>query len=685
MQNMKRISLLVLVMTLFLSIANAQNPQISGRVRSSEDNRPLSNVTVTVVDENIRTMTGRDGLFTFKELPESARILRFECTDYDTIEKEISPQMIVNMKELSFYDKEALCIWLMVTGVILSIILCCVYYKTKARAVISCIPGIFTSLGLLGTFIAIYLSLKNPDQFFVTARTVGETVGNASSSQSSGIIRLIKELIPAFSSSIVGLVFAILATFSSKIFFAYEDKREEEKNSNRTPEDNLFVIAENTSALLSTLPNLSEQINDVKTAIVGQLVSQENASKDHIEKLNSTIAQQSTILEKFIEDFVKKMDVVLINMSDKIEKQVNLFGEDQFKKTSVVINDIAAKMSTMSEALLASQSESISLLMSNTNTELKNLTSTLSTDVSKMSESLAASLNALGAKQNDELATIVGKYTSMIATMQEQNDGLVVKLDSINDNTTKAIQGLQEKQVSEFSGIVELYNTLTEKLVSQNTDLATQMGENHTSLLNQVATQNTEFTTKMQAQMQEEYAKVQKNNSDSLQQMVDLKDAYQEITEQVVTRATQMSEQSVAELTKSMTGFVTDLQTSIGEHCSKLKESLTVNVSALDAYYKNLKDAVADLKVNYDQAVRAYEDAVTIAHRTNESSEKMLKEVAKGLKSVADTNQTINEMIKLISNRQDNLDSLRSRINEINASITSLQRVETMLNKFLDK
>ena len=70
------------------------------------------------------------------------------------------------------------------------------YNETKSRPLLTSLPGVWTSLGLLGTFLAICMSLHDVK----TAEGVN-----------ADILELIMSLVPAFTTSIIGLVGALVA------------------------------------------------------------------------------------------------------------------------------------------------------------------------------------------------------------------------------------------------------------------------------------------------------------------------------------------------------------------------------------------------------------------------------------------------------------------------------------------
>jgi hypothetical protein len=238
------------------------------------------------------------------------------------------------------------------------------------------------------------------------------------------------------------------------------------------------------------------------------------------------------------------------------------------------------------------------------------------------------------------------------------------------------------------TSVTSVLNDLTTKIQGSLTTLNTEQANRLNSIINnydalatKLSEQNSNFATKVTAQMQTEFDKVQNHNVESLKQMVDLKDAYQEATSEILTNTLSMNEKATADLRESMSGFVTNIQNSIAQQCKSLSSAITANVESLNAAYNFVESLVGDIRQNYDQAVLAYRDVVTVAHRTNEASEKVIVATNNSLKNVEDTNQKICEVLNILTERQENIEQLTKQISHVSSTIVELQKLENMLNK----
>ena len=485
------------------------------------------------------------------------------------------------------------------------------YNKTKSRPLLNSLPGVFTSLGLLGTFISICLSLhglgvNTPEIVDNTGKTLAEV--QASGSQELDIMKIINKLIPAFTSSIVGLIGALIVSIWAKFKFSKEDAEDNSKLNNNTPEYYIQQTASNTQEL----PAQKRLLDN----LLQLLRNQEEKNREYNDRLNENISHQSEILREFIDGFVSRMDDIFQQMHGAIQRQVQTFGEEQFSKTSEVLTSITERLSAVSTEIIDTQRQSVETMMSNTNTEIGTIAASVTAVVGQLSNEIQGALSSLGTQQSERLNSIISNY-----------------------------------------------DTLADRLSQQNVD----------------------FADRVSARLKEDYEKVQQHNVQSLEQMVSLRDAYQEATSEVMNKTLNMNETVTANLRDSMSGFVANIQSSITEQCTALSSAITTNVEALNKAYKFIESLVAEIRQNYDQSVLAYGDAVEIAHRTNESAEKTIAATNNSLQSVEQTNQKIGNVLNILTERQENIERLTRQISSMSSVIEQLQKMELTLNKIISK
>lgn len=616
-------------------------------------------------------------------------------------------------------------------GLAISIILGWRYRKTHARNLLNSLPGVWTSLGLLGTFFSICWSLHG---IASEPREVIDNVGkvwseaHAIGSHNLDIKVIIGDLIPAFTTSIIGLIGALLSTICAKWIFANEDDRENINLGYESPEDMIKQLILNTNHLTSQYDIILGQ-KLILEELVGLQKQQQERSREYNDRLNENIGHQSEILKEFIEGFVNRMDDIFKQMHGAIQQQVKTFGEEQFSKTSEIITNITDKLSSISGDLIAKQQSSVESIMSNTAQEVQLLTKELASTLNAVSDEVKDSFTNLQSEQTQKLNAMIANYDNLATKLSEQNSSFAEKLteqmnqeyammkqqniDSIRQmadirlsyqeatsdvmkETLQTIGNMMHKTHDEMDTIstktVEALADVSKdvqgslsKLEAEQSLRLNRIVTNYDNLATRLTEQNTTFAEQMNTQLQAEYAKVEQHNVQSLQQMVDLRNAYQEATSDMVQSTLDMNQQVTAQLRESLSEFISELEKSVSANCHSLSSSITENVEALEKSYRFVQSLVAEIRQNYDQAVLSYGDAVNVAHRNNEASERALKATAKSLESVQETNERIGELLKFLKVRQDNLEQLSKHIHSIGGAIIELQRLESTLNKILNK
>lgn len=486
----------------------------------------------------------------------------------------------------------------LIVGIGLWILLHKYYKKTKSRVLLNAVPNIWTSLGVLGTFISICFALSGI-QKTPLSNDVGKTLQEVSQiNPGINIKSIISDLIPAFSTSIYGLLGALIATLNSKRIFAKEDAELDKNTKKKSPEECLYHIYTN-----------SKDIKD-------NLLDQEKRNRDYNDQLNKNISSQSEILEKFINDFVGRMDSIFQQMHGAIETQVKNFGDEQFKKSSSVLQGITQQMTDISSSLIAQQQDSVKDVMENTGNELQAITRNITNLVSSLAESTTQGLSTIESKQQEKLDNIVNYQTNFTSNILQQNK---------------------------------------------------------------------EFIEGANKSFQEEYQEIQESNVKSLEQMIDLKSAYEEVSNKMLEDSNQANTMMAENLRSNITNFVGELQQIITKQCNSLSETIMSNVSTLEESYSFIDNRISQIKSDYEQSTLSFRDAVQNAHNINNSYEKTITNVDNSLESVVETNKNINKLISVVENKQENIEALVVKIQETSNAIETLQKLESTLYKLSGK
>ncbi len=498
-----------------------------------------------------------------------------------------------------------------------------IYKVTHSRQLLNSVPNIFTSLGILFTFVSICFSLSDVSSANVVdeASRVGKTVGELHDNGGIDLPSIVKNLIPAFTTSIWGIIMAMYTNYRSRVLFAKEDAEYEEMHA--SPEKNIEAMASQLQDIKSSFGN---KLN-VLERMYSHMKEQDATTKQYNEQLNSNIKEQSSILATFINDFVARMDDIFTRMQGAVEQQIMAFGQTQFSRTNDIMQQLADEMSSMSKSLVEKQSESVSQLMTDTNAQIAAITERLTALTNNIADQNSSALEALSTKQNEKLDAIISSYNN-----------------------------LSQDSLSSFKEMGEEMKRLGTALADQNNNALTELNQQQTEKLNAIIAGYTELN---------------KSSLESYQQMADQMKA--------------MNSSAAEEIRTSLRTSVSDITSSISLQCTNLGDAIAKNVGALERSYAFIDKYVAQLKADYEQSTLAYTDAVQNAHDLNASFEDTIKQVDNGLKSVVTTNEMLGKIMKAMNERQTNIEALVQKMKEVGATIETLQKLETTLNKIVNR
>lgn len=545
------------------------------------------------------------------------------------------------------------------------------YQETKSRQLLNSVPGIFTSLGILFTFISICVSLGGISDA-PTVDNVGKTVAEAQSSDID-IIAIIRQLIPAFTTSIYGIIFALWSNNKSRVMYAEEDAAYDKQH--HTPEENIEKISNAADAIFGSNKTIEGKLFMLEE-ILKHMKDQDALTKQYNEELNSNIKQQSSILEKFINDFVIKMDDIFTKMHDAVEEQITAFGKTQFEKTNQVMQKLANDLSEMSKSLVDKQSSSVNSIMADTNVQITKMTENLVALTQSIGQKNTAVLDELSKKQSEKLDVIIESYTQLskdsISRYQKIGEDVQKLSEALAEQNKNSLTEMGRQQEEKLNAIITGYTQLGQDTIAK----FQKIGDDVQKLSTALAEQNNTALTEMSKQQDEKLTAIINGYTQLNQSSLD---SYKVMAENMKT----MNKETTEQISRKLQETVTSISSSLSQQAIALGDAIAKNVSKLEETYKFIDKYVAQIKGDYEQATLAYSDAVQNAHDLNASFESTINQVNEGLKSVVSTNNKIDEVIKVVSNRQESIEAIVQKIKELSSTMETLQSLESTLNKLV--
>lgn len=179
-----------------------------------------------------------------------------------TMDETISIQVVPNSVTdniISTINDELNLIVALIGLLITSVFFALYFTKLRSKQLLNYVPNVWTSLGILGTFIAIVVSSDN-----------------SGTNSLSDVDTLVKNIIPAFTTSIIGIIGAVVCSIAIKIIYAYEEKKEDELyrktvGNEKSPELVLNDIKVSLLRLITVSQNQEDNIKSFLNDYMHQL------------------------------------------------------------------------------------------------------------------------------------------------------------------------------------------------------------------------------------------------------------------------------------------------------------------------------------------------------------------------------------------------------------------------------
>lgn len=303
------------------------------------------------------------------------------------------------------------------------------------------IPTVWTSLGILFTFVSIYVSLLmyNGDD----------------------IMLLINNIVPAFSTSIIGIAGAILTSINNKWRLAEDEKIENEKFNrlNRTLSRNGDI---NSPELV--LFEIIESIRNGNKAIVDKLnISEQNE--------NQLFAQLNTLLERLSDNANTTINRALAVQKDdfesSIEKLQSSFNIALDKQNSTLIEKMGSLESMLKGEIGNMQTNNIGLvntLVTTVNSLMDTIKEKLAKESEERNKQLIEYINEEGSRNRD----FINKQEELFDSIKVSMEVLQTDMRQLfEEDITRTIETFANKQHELSANTIELCNT---KLITDSND-----------------------------------------------------------------------------------------------------------------------------------------------------------------------------------------------------------------------
>lgn len=309
------------------------------------------------------------------------------------------------------------------------------------------IPSVFTTLGIFGTFLGIYLGLREFD------------VNNIDSS----IPKLLEGLKTAFLTSIFGIFLSLIFSKISKAVFGEVEKLQPE-----LPSSEMAAISKLTASIEKGIENSNMNFKALESALVGendysissQLIKIRNQQSDHLISLNN----QGKTLDKIAFSLGSDKESSLLTQLMRLRADQNEHAQENKRSIGLIVNSM-----NNNSKVIATKFEEFSILLAKNNTEA------LVEVMKKATEEFNSQMSALINKLVQENFAELNNSVKSLNQWQKENKEMIAKLTeqfksvsndfSISSNSLKEVTINTSTLTDKNSQLVQIVDSLKKVMV----------------------------------------------------------------------------------------------------------------------------------------------------------------------------------------------------------------------------
>ena len=340
------------------------------------------------------------------------------------------------------------------TGLLITAVFFTLYFtELRSKQLLNYVPNVWTSLGILGTFIAIVVSLDS-----------------SGTSSLSDVDTLVKNIVPAFTTSIIGIIGAVVCSVAIKIIYAYEEKEEDEfyrrtVGNEKSPELVLNDIKVSLLQLIKVSQNQEANIKSFLNNYIHQLDAFYSriyeSNKEQVKILSDEYVHNvAQVLAETNEEVNRRIDTLLLSHSESVQAYNQLLeGNDAFT------NQLLERVCTFESRLAAATSQNCSDTLNTTQSEIQRIITLLESSLKSQSNSMERVSATLSADINNLVSAVnksIGDYEAMVEQLNKLIPVLQEHIKHSEDSVSASEQNSEK--------LTEVLKTLDE-IVKKNQQL----------------------------------------------------------------------------------------------------------------------------------------------------------------------------------------------------------------------
>lgn len=493
--------------------------------------------------------------------------------------------------------------------------------RTKSYQLRAYIPTVWTSLGILFTFVSIYVSLLKYN--------------------GDDIMLLINNIVPAFSTSIIGIAGAIWTSISNKWRLAKDEQNDNEKfdKLNRalskngeinSPELVLFEIVEsirNGNKSVVDKLNISEQNENQLFAQLNELLIRLSAEAN--DNINGALKTQK-------EDFESSIVELQSSFNTALDKQNGTLAAKMTSLESMLKGEIG-NMQTANNGF-------INTLVTTVKTLMDTIKDKLAKESEERNKQLIEYINEEGSINRD----FIKKQEELYETIKTSMEALQTDMRQLFEEDVKhTIETFAHKQHELSSKTIELCNT---KLITDSNDYL----NNHTSAMSVYL------------------ASLDKQTQDTYNTFIE---TIKTMEENVASMLNELYEKQNGLIKDTIDDNRNSIKSSLKENELNIQKILDANKDAIEAVSLNIKNDNEGIKNELVAAQKRWKEQAEETQRVHNSEVKTINDNARA---------SIQDILTKITNIETDLQLSLTKITEdIVQSVEGFMKEQNEVKKFV--
>lgn len=550
--------------------------------------------------------------------------------------------------------------------------------ETKSIQLRNYCSTLWTSVGILGTFVSIYVSLSDMD---------------FTSANNNAIESLIQNIIPAFSTSIIGIVGAIICTICNRLSIAKAEEIEENDftntknrfgvhNKSNSPELILLEIVKSINdSCTSTNKTLngSKDVSDtrLKTLIVGLDALSKQMSGNHVqtkEIIEDTLSNQNTRFENTVSNLIGRFQETLTSIQNSFKSEVaNLTTiVDGRIQTLINSNDkILEKTVDLQRQELNLIKETLAKESKERNDQLRSFIETENNNLKEFVEEQNTAFGAYYKKFDEQISAHIEKEADLF---ENEIRTAIEEFAKTEYNTCiETIKECNTKLVENSNNAIARQEQVNETFIS---DLSEKLTSTCNALVNEVRQLSTDMSNKLQSIHDQEVELIKETISNNRQDVGLLLNTNKEQIEKVSDKIKENYDLTVSELTSSYEKMKHD-----SLHIAKdYNDSIVEANNNTQTRISEIKTTIVGIQQSIHSSLETLHSNIIKAMKDFEIQNETLKQ------HIKDTNNSISEDIAKQIQDAFSIHALEQACGRLNTSITNtIDNLQSKLSIITDK